>query len=310
MDMSNVPGDVGSPHIKNHIKIDDRNVDALGGPAAGGGMFGGPGFGFGGLGAGLGLGVLGGAALGGYGGYGGCGYGGGGYGAGLGSPLGVGFVGFGLAELAAVTRNEGLRAEIGAGHRSIAAASAIVGRDVLLTQTQIAGQEGRSRELALQNQLSTERAFAAAAVQQARDTGAIIAAIDRVGCAIGGVVERGFAGAAAQVNALGAQTTNQANSLSAQGVAQANALSAQVAGLQCLEQRCCEEGGTGRQGIRDDIAAAVVALRNDLRALAQTVCGTGTQANVNAAAIAAGLPVPGTVPFPGGACAGTGIGPC
>lgn len=302
--MQDVPGSVGSPNIK--IGIDDRNVDALGGPAAGGSMIGGPGFGFGGLGAGLGLGVLGGAALGGYGGGCGYGYGGGGYGQGLGSPLGVGFVGFGLAELAAVARNEGLRAESGAGHRAAAAQLGIVGRDVLLTQTQIAAQEGRSRELALMNQLRTEAAFGVAAVQQARDTAAIIDAIKTVGCAVGDVVGRGFAAGVAQVAALGAQTTNQANSLSAQGVAQANALSAQVAGLQCLTQECCQAGGTGRVAIREDIAASLAAMQQGLRGLQATICNTATQGNVNDATIAAGLPTPTTVPFPGGACSGNG----
>ena len=244
MDMTGVPGDLGSPHIKNHIKIDDRNVDALGGPAAGGGMFGG---GFGGPGFGLGLGALGfGAGLGFGGGYGcgGYGFGGGGgypaYGQGLGSPLGVGFVGFGLAELAAVTRNEGLRAEIGAVGREQRAITGVVGRDVLLTQTQIAQTEGRTRELLLtaQNAIMLQAAGNTREILQAICNEA--RGVEREGrgivAALGGSIGQ-LAAATAQGFAAGQQqAVVNTNSLAAAGVAQANALSAQVVGLQCLEQ--------------------------------------------------------------------------
>jgi hypothetical protein len=307
----------GMPVQKTHIKIDDRQVDSLGGPASGGGMY--PGFGYGGFGlGGLGVGVLGGAALaGGFGGwgYGGCGYGG--YGSGLGSPLGVGFVGLGLAELASNQRFIGTTAQIQGAERAQAAGLAAVGRDVLASQVQNAVQTG----------VLTREIFEAR-LQQARDTQAILSAICAEGrgaaqnvalaqqqnaaafAALGQMGERGFSATALQAAnnaaAIAERTAAQTNGLAAASVSQTNGLAAAISALQCLEQQCCAATGTQGQATRDDIAAVAAAVQQATRAIQATICNVGTQANVNAGRIGAGLPTPVAVPFPGGACTGNG----
>jgi hypothetical protein len=302
MDMSQVPGSVGSPTIK--VGIDDRNVDALGGPAAGGSMFPGAGFGLGGL----GLGALGFGAGIGLGGFGGCGFGG--YGAGLGSPLGVGFGLLGFGEILASGRNLAMQAQIQGAERAATAATAAVGRDVLLGQTQAAGAEGRTRELILQSQI--------ALMQQGNaNTREILAAIEReirASVAEGRNLATTFGNSIAQLSLAQQQGFAQQQqqgiaqtaALAERTTAQSNALAASVAALQCLEQQCCAAQGTEGAATRNDIAASLAAMQQAIRALQATVCNVGTQANVNAGRIAAGLPTPVSVPFPGGACAGNG----
>ena len=182
---------------------------------------------------------------------------------------------------------------------------------MLLTQTQIAQTEGRTRELLLtaQNAIMLQAAGNTREILQAICNEA--RGVEREGrgivAALGGSIGQ-LAAATAQGFAAGQQqAVINTNSLAERGVAQANALSAQVAGLQCLEQQCCQAQGDGRRAIQDDIAASLAATQQAIRALQATVCNVGTQANVNAATIAATVgTTPHTVPFPGGACSGNG----
>jgi hypothetical protein len=312
-------GETGMPVMKQHVRIDDRQVDSLGGPASGGGMYGGYGIGgfggFGGLGLGLGVGALAGGWGGGWGWGGGCGPGS--YGQGLGSPLGVGFVGLGLAELASNQRFIATSGQIQGAERAQAAGLAAVGRDVLASQVQNAVQTG-----------TLTREIFEARLQQARDTQAILSAICGEGratqgafalaqaqnaaafAALGQAGERGFGAVALQSQANTAAIVErgiaQTNGLAAQSVAQTNGLAAAISALQCLEQECCKAQGTEGQATRNDVAAVAAALQQATRAIQATLCNVGTQANVNAARIGAGLPTPVAVPFPGGACSGNG----